>query len=152
MKKRFRYRKLVQPRLQLRLISSFLVLSAIALLFQMLLFAEAAAEIANHSPEDVPGILLKVLFLSLAVVLPLTLLVGVIVTNKIAGPIYRFSVFLNDVRSGKRPRECKLRSGDYLMDFCKLLNVATAPLREGEPAVEEKREPASPIEEHQEAA
>lgn len=140
MKKRFRYRKLIQPKLQLRLVSSFLVLSAIALIFQMLLFARAASQIANQAPEDVPSILLQVLLLSLGVVLPLTLLVGVVVTNKIAGPIYRFSVFLNEVREGSRPRDCKLRAGDYLHDFCGLLNAVTAPLREGESATEKSHE------------
>jgi hypothetical protein len=75
------------------------------------------------------GLLGATLAVSLAIVIPVTLVVAVLLTFKVAGPLYRFRVFLNQVKRGERPEDCRIRKSDELQDFCELLNEATAPLR-----------------------
>ena len=65
--------------------------------------------------------------------LPLTFLVGVLTTFRIAGPVYRFEQFLAAVRRGERPSDFHLRKGDELTDLAALINEATGPLREPPP-------------------
>jgi signal peptidase II len=128
--------KLIQPRLQLRLILSFLGVTALALTLQFILFTSTLTRLASELPEDgplllelVPEHVLAVLFISTGVLLPLTFFVGVLVTFRIAGPLYRFELFLKDVIRGSEPADCRLRKGDELKGLCELLNEATAPLR-----------------------
>jgi nitrogen fixation/metabolism regulation signal transduction histidine kinase len=61
--------------------------------------------------------------------LPLTIAVGILVTFRIAGPVYRLKEFLKSIASGATPEDCRLRKGDELQDLCSLANDATAPLR-----------------------
>jgi hypothetical protein len=137
--------KLIQPRLQIRMILAFLGVTALALTLQFLLFTSSLARLASELPADgdlllerVPEQVLVVLLVSALVVLPLTFSVGILITFRIAGPLYRMRRFLDDVAAGRRPAECRLRKGDELQDFCEALNRATAPLRAAEerPAAE----------------
>jgi len=139
--------QLIQPRLQLRLILTFLGVSALALALQFILFTASLTRLAAELPADgpqlieqVPEHVLLVLLVSIAVLLPLTFFVGVVVTFRIAGPIYRFESYLTDVIAGGKPADCRLRKGDELKDLCELINRATAPLRNREtgPAVLER--------------
>ena len=131
--------KLVLPALQVRLIVAFLGLAALALALQYILLMSVMASLATELPHDglllIDGLgplLLRIFAISAGLILPLTFLVGVLATHRFAGPIYRMQVFLRDVIAGKRPRDCKLRQGDELQDFCALLNQATAAVR-GQP-------------------
>lgn len=132
-----RRRKLIKPRLQLKLTLTFVGLSALSLLLQLVLFQNVLAESALLLPNDHDvlvaesnGILLKVLAVSFLVFLPLTFLVGVLTTFRIAGPVYRFEQFLAAVQRGERPSDFHLRKGDELTDLAALINEATGPLRE----------------------
>ena len=132
-----RRKKLIKPRLQLKLTLTFVGLSALSLLLQFVLFQTVLAEAALLLPNDhdvlmgeTNGLLLKVLAVSFLVFLPLTFLVGVLTTFRIAGPVYRFEQFLNAVRRGERPKDFRLRKGDELTDLAALINEATSPLRE----------------------
>ncbi|MCE9596321.1 MAG: hypothetical protein K8S98_19180 [Planctomycetes bacterium] len=132
-RRRFR---IVRPTLQLSLILSFIGVSTLALLLQYTLFVRVALSIAADRAEgNVPqldavgGDLMKVLAVSFVVMLPLTLLVGILVTHKFAGPIYRFEVYLKQVIAGEKPADCRLRKGDELQSLCDLINTATEPLR-----------------------
>jgi len=128
--------RLIRPRLQLRLMLSFLGISLLALFLQYLVFMRVVTELSVELPNDgnllmseIPRRLLWVLLLTTGFLLPTTLYVGVLVTRRVAGPIYRFEVFLEQVVRGEKPKDCSLRNGDELKDFCALLNQATAPLR-----------------------
>ena len=130
--------KLIRPRLQLRLILAFLGVTALALTLQFILFTSSLTRVAVELPQDGPLLIeqlpehvLAVLLISAALVLPLTFFVGVLVTFRVAGPLYRFELFLKDVERGAKPADCRLRKGDELQDLCELLNRATAPLRKG---------------------
>lgn len=134
-----RRRKLIEPGIQLRLILTFVGISALALLLQFVLFANSMTSLALALPQDselvlekTGDLLLEVLFISFAIFLPMTFAIGVLCTFRIAGPIYRFKTFLSQVERGERPEDFSLRSGDELKDLARLINSVTAPLRAGD--------------------
>lgn len=132
-----RRKKLIKPRLQLRLTGVFVGLTALSLLFQFVLFTSVLNEAAVALPNDAQVLLeainritLRVLAFSFLVFLPLTLGIGVLSTFRVAGPVYRFEQFLRAVARGERPRDFRLRRGDELKELAALINDATRPLRE----------------------
>ena len=137
MSKHKRRIKLIQPQLQLKLIGTFLGMSALSLLLQFLLFTSRVSEMAGTLPQD--GILLmsslqkttwQIFLVSFGMLLPLTFLVGVLVTFRWAGPLYRFKVHLMRIANGERPGDVRIRKGDELQDFCEILNRAVRDLQE----------------------
>ncbi|MEO6710579.1 MAG: hypothetical protein ABI054_00635 [Planctomycetota bacterium] len=143
--------KLILPRVQLRLIAAFLCLSAIALFMQYMLLMSVLSDTASELPHD--GLLMidglgemlgRIFLVSAGVIMPLTLMVGILVTHRLLGPIYRFKVFLKQVADGERPPDCRLRHGDELQDLCDLINRATVPLRQKPNEIVPVRETAKP--------
>jgi nitrogen fixation/metabolism regulation signal transduction histidine kinase len=67
--------------------------------------------------------------LSLSVLVPVTIGVGLVLTHRLAGPIYRFETYLRGIVSGEQNGRCKIRDGDELQEFCELLNDAISKLR-----------------------
>jgi signal peptidase II len=139
-----RKRKLNRPRLQLKLVGIFAGLTALALVLQFMVFTNAATRAAAELPNDgllymtrLNRVLLTVAAGSCLVVLPLTFWVGVLVTHRIAGPVYRFERYLEQVARGEAPDDCRLRQGDELQELCAKINLATAPLRRRDRAVAE---------------
>lgn len=131
-----RRQKLIKPGIQLRLSGVFAGLSVLCLVIQWLLFSSMLSNAAHKMPiggdyllDLVPTLLFRSLFFSLAIALPLTMLVGVHSTFRITGPIYRFESFLKEVIRGKQLGPCKIRKGDLLGDLCELINGATEPQR-----------------------
>ena len=130
-----RTRKLIRPEIQLRLSAYFLGLVLFALIFQFLLVTSSMSKLILMEgdyvdrQEMVTEASLEILLVSLAVILPLTLGVGILVTFRLAGPIARFQAFLQEMISGQRPGDIVLRQGDQLKDVAQLLNEATRPLR-----------------------
>ncbi len=128
--------KLILPALQLKLIAAFLGLWVIALVLQYLLLMSVLSKAAGELPHDglllmdnLGPMLLRIFAISAGAILPLTFLVGMLVTHRFAGPIYRFQVYLKQVVAGQKPPDCKLRDGDELLELCALINQATAPVR-----------------------
>lgn len=131
-----RKKRLIQPRLQLRLILSFLGLSMLGLSLQFLLLAAMLMNFAAELPEDgtllvqeLPRMLGWVLALSLGICLPLTVCVGILVTFRIAGPLYRFEKHFEAIARGENPGECRLRRGDQLQGLCAVINRAVERMR-----------------------
>lgn len=131
-----RKQRLIQPRLQMRLVMSFLGLSVLALALQFLLLAALLMRFAADLPQDgtllveeLPRLLGWVLGLSLLVCLPLTVSVGVLVTFRIAGPLYRFQKHFEAIARGEDPGECRIRKGDQLQELCAVINSALTRLR-----------------------
>jgi len=143
--------KLIKPRLQLKLIGVFVGLSGLGFLMQSLHVGLRLSELAANVPEGgthimavLPDLPLEILAVSFGMLLPLTIAVGVMVTFRIAGPVYRFEKYLMDVHAGKEIRTCKLREGDQLGELCEIINLVTEPLRlknanGEEPDAEERR-------------
>jgi hypothetical protein len=150
-KKNFKRRKkLIDPALQLRLTGTFVALSALALLLQYLLFANVLAQAAAEMPDGgsllaarTGRLLLETLATSALVVLPLIAAVGVLTTFKVAGPLYRFRVYLIQVRRGEDPGPCRIRKTDALQELAVLITETTEPLRSAAREREVQTETAS---------
>lgn len=147
-----RRKKLVRPGLQLRIGAVFAGLLALMLGLQFALLTAELSRMAGSMPADgrmllerTNGLSLKVTLISAFVFLPLTLLVGVLSTFKIAGPIHRFRMFLVAVRDGERPADFRLRKGDEFKDIAVLLNDVTRPLREAGGAGTNAQDPTSTV-------
>src|SRR5690349_2586895 len=135
--------KLILPEPQLKLIFVFVGISALSLVLQYLLLMSALSRTANELPHDgmllldgLGGIVWRILAITAGLILPLTLVVGILATHRFAGPIYRFKIFLKQVIAGEKPADCRLRKGDELQDVCDLINQATAPVRRQASATE----------------
>jgi len=145
-----RSKKLIEPRIQWRFALIFLTTSALAALVQSLVVSFLTMRAADRLPND--GALLKLqlleilgggLGLTVLLLVPLTLVSGIVSTHRIVGPLYRFRVYLTQLAQGERPGPCSIRKDDELQDLCELLNRATAPLRESEPREERAADKAA---------
>ena len=82
--------------------------------------------------EQADRMLVTLLVGSFVVLLPLTFLVAIASASRWAGPLVRLERFLREVARGESPEDLKLRRGDELQDLARLLNEATAPLRDSQ--------------------
>ena len=128
--------KLIKPRLQFKLIGGFVGLSALALLLQSLLLglrlSQLSGELPNDGPyvsENTPRMIAELLVFSFGLLLPLTVAVGILLTFRIAGPVYRLERFCESVANGERPEDVRLRDGDELVELAQRVNAATSSVR-----------------------
>jgi len=128
--------KLIKPRLQFKLIGGFVGLSALSLLMQSMLLGLGIARTANELPNDgafltgaAPQLVAEAMLLSMGLLLPLSVAVGVLLTFRIAGPVYRLERFCEMVARGERPADVRLRDGDELVELAQCINAATASAR-----------------------
>jgi signal transduction histidine kinase len=111
----------------------------------------ALAQVATELPHDgnllvdsMGSILTQIFLISATVILPITFVVGMLATHRLAGPLYRFKMYLNSVVRGEKPADCKLRRGDELQDLCELINLATAETRKVSSASAAEQSSAKP--------
>ena len=128
--------KLIKTGLQFRLIGAFGAVVVLALFCQFLLLSfflgRAAAGIegvGGELAEAIPGVALVVLGLSLLVILPPFIALGVLLTHRIAGPVYRFEQHLKSIEMGEDIGPCRLRKGDELKPLCESINRAVDAMR-----------------------
>lgn len=121
--------KIIKPRLQLKLVSIFVGMAALAILLQSILVAHHLTGLANELPESgqyivdaLPGLFIQILVFTVGLVLPLIFAVGVLVTHRIAGPVYRFEQHLLRMAAGEEVEPCRLRQGDELQGLCEIIN------------------------------
>lgn len=131
-----RKRKLILNGLQLKLTFYFLAVSTLAFLFQLVIFWANTSSIAVQLPNDSAifyhhyhSMLFKAVLATFGLILPLAFAMGILITFRVAGPVYRMTRFLEEVQRGDKPDDCRIRKDDELQDFCQLLNEVTAPLR-----------------------
>ncbi len=151
-----RRKKLIKPRLQLQLSLAFVGLSVLGLSRQALLFMEKISELSLLLPND--GLLLmselsatltQITLISALLFLPLTLVVGILMTFRLAGPAYRMEMHLRSIREGKYEGPCRIRKGDKFEELCDEMNatieslVAKLPAEERE-ALTGSREESAP--------
>lgn len=158
-----RKKKIINPRLQWRMMLVFAILAMSAAMLQAIALGTTLMVVAGRLPNDgslLEGKIESLIWISLlatiAFILPLNLLVGRSVTFKVAGPLYRIETHLRQIAAGERPGPCRIRKDDELQEFCRVVNDAIAALApsgtegaEG-PAVEgagavEVDEPAAPL-------
>lgn len=133
-----RKKKLVQPGFQLRLIGKFVGVAALALMLQFLLLgfllsitAQGLEEGAAQVAQQIPAIILKTMAFSFLVLLPLLAGFGVLLTARIAGPVYRFEGYLRELALGEATGPCRLRDGDELQPLCDAINKVSDQVRLG---------------------
>jgi len=123
--------RLIQPSIQLRLISVFAGLTALALVTQALVLGVALSQLAGKmGPNgsllmiELPKLLGICLGLSAVLVFPSLLIIGIRTTFRISGPLYRMERHLEGVANGESMGRCTIRKDDQLQDFCDTLNRA----------------------------
>lgn len=136
-----RSKKLIEPRIQLRFAALYLGIALIALLLQVTMVGWSIGRAARALPhdggilmEELPAILRDNVLATVAVLLPISLVFGVLSVFRLVGPLDRFKAFLREVVAGTRSEACQIRTGDDLQELCELLNRATEPLRRERPA------------------
>lgn len=128
-----RKKVLIRPALQLRLIATFFSISCLAVLAEALVINVSLRGLAAELPHDgdvllhdLPGLLLRNLLLTFALLGPLTVAIGVLVTFRIYGPVHRFESWLRARIQGQNPGPCRIRGRDEFQELCALLNHAAA--------------------------
>ncbi len=129
--KKWRLKKMILPGLQVRITLVFLSLACFAAFFQIYMINRSVLMVSEKLTVEsevllgeLPGILGVNLLLTLLVLVPLMVMVGVLTTHRIAGPIYRFHMHLREIANGGDPGTCRIRKGDELQELCVLINQA----------------------------
>ena len=133
-----RKKKLIQPGFQLRLIGKFVGVAALAMMLQFLLLGYLLSYTARgldgggaQISQQLPSVVLKTMAFSFLVLLPLLVGFGVLLTARIAGPVYRFQSYLSDLAAGTVTQPCQLRDGDELQPLCDAINMVSERVRLG---------------------
>ncbi len=134
--KRTRY--LVSTKFQLRYVGIILLLMLVTALIcsyiiyytVMVLMGE---KLSNVYPQGrliaiINTVNLKILF-SLLLITPIVTVIGIYLSHKIAGPIYRIEKFLDDMALGNLVSRIVLRKGDELMSVADKINILNGSLR-----------------------
>lgn len=131
-----RKKRLIEPKIQLRFFVLFLSTVVLAALVQAIVLGYVLVGIAGQMPSggetvaaSIPGALALGMGLTVLVLAPVTLALGVMTTFPIVGPLYRMRTHLARIVAGERPGRCSIRQGDELQDFCELLNQALEPVQ-----------------------
>ena len=137
---RIRKRKLINSGLQLKLITTFLLVACVASLFQVLLLNRSLLNMARSMDSNgqavlaqLPQLLFNNLLLTMVVLVPVMVVVGMLVTHRVAGPIYRFQKHFEAIANGEQVRPCKIRQGDELQELCSKINAAVDRLQADSP-------------------
>jgi hypothetical protein len=123
-----------QPSLQLKMIGTFVALSAIAFLLQGLMLCDEFANTASSSAGDAQvagafGLQLAGRMQVFLVCLALVVAVGIAATFRWAGPVWRFEQYLDAIAADRACGPCRIRRGDELQQLCERINAAIVALR-----------------------
>jgi signal transduction histidine kinase len=69
------------------------------------------------------------ILLSLLLITPIVTIIGIFLSHKIAGPIYRMEKFLGDMAAGNFSSRITLRKGDELVSVADKINVLNESLK-----------------------
>ncbi|MCZ6597744.1 MAG: hypothetical protein O7B99_08915 [Planctomycetota bacterium] len=128
--------KIIKAGLQLKLVATFVGLSALSSLLMTLLLGFRLTNLSGEMPsgqyliEALPRVIFEILLISFGLILPLTFAVGVLATHRIAGPVHHFETYLRRVSQGQATGPCKIRKGDELQELCAIINEVTRTLRQ----------------------
>ncbi len=137
--RRARTRKLINKGLQRKLIAAFVGVATYCTVFQVYLLNRSLVQLADKAdagPEVLDGLstmLQDNLATTLCVLVPTMWAFGVIVTHRVAGPLYRLEQYLAAIAAGEDPGPCTLRKFDELGELCETVNAAVERLRNGDP-------------------
>lgn len=129
-----RRRKLIEPRLQIWLVATFLLLGAISTLLQAVNLIHELNSSTLAGPggwtDEAPQLVVENLIFGFVVCVPLIAIVGIFVTFRLVGPLYRFRVYLQDLAANGYSGPCRIRQDDELQELCTALNAAVDRLRQ----------------------
>ncbi len=124
-----RSRRLVLAGLQLKLAAAFALLAGISAVVQALVLVHALSSLAREVAQaesvvfsQASALVRQNILISLALLVPPFLIAGVLITFRIAGPIYRFQKYFEDLAKNGYSGPCTIRRGDELQDFCRTIN------------------------------
>lgn len=127
-----RKKKLIDPKVQGRLVVHALMCACAAVVLQAGLTAWTLSNFAVTLPNDgqivleaIPGALVVNVIFALLIISPVTIFFVVAASFPLFGPMYRFRTFLTGVVRGEHPEPCTLRAKDEFKDMCTLLNEVT---------------------------
>lgn len=121
--------KLVDYRIQLRAIAVGALVVLIVLFVQNVTMTYTLNRLANDLPNDsgtvlakLPSILLTSFGVSLSVLLPVLMLIGLHATHRVAGPLISIQRHMRAIIDGDETGPLRVRKKDELQDFCALVN------------------------------
>lgn len=127
---------LIKPAFQLKVIVIFFGIALSCMVIQAILMAGAFTAVdpeilmnPRSASAAIRSILVEKFVVSLGILIPFSLAVGVVLTFRIAGPIHRFEQYLKGVAEGRSHEPCRIRAGDELKDLCERINDAVHYLR-----------------------
>ena len=128
----YRKKKLINLQLQLKLIGTFTAISCFAALAQVVLLSQSmislSEELGDASAEfrkRLPEVLASDVGWTLGFLIPFMLLVGVHITHKVAGPVYRIDCYLGEVaEKGEVTIPCRVRDEDEMQLLVRSVNAA----------------------------
>jgi signal transduction histidine kinase len=138
--------RLVDRNLQVGLTGSFIAIAAVGAVLQAVLLSRSIdALLASGDAEtlriEVPALLMRNLLVTVPVVAASMWVFGILITHRVAGPLYRLERHLEALASGEPSEDCTLRVDDELQGLCEKLNVAVERLRSRGAAQTTVREP-----------
>lgn len=122
-----RKRQMILPNFQLRLVSKFVLLSMAALLCQFLFMGTLLTNMMRGFPgaeglvREVPTIVFKTVVFMAVLQLPI-LFMGLILTFRIAGPVYRFESYLRSLARNQHRGPCTIRQKDEFSSLNDAIN------------------------------
>ena len=141
-----RKQRLIKTRLQMKVILTFVGLAIVATVFQVVLINKSMTAIAQRMPQEgdlllteLPSVIRSTALMGIAFLVPFMIGVGLVLTNRIAGPIYRFEQYLGQVATGQHEGPVTIRKGDELQELAERINTAVRALEKGEKAPERQR-------------
>ena len=130
-----RKRHLVDRNLQVGLTGSFIAVAVVGLVLQGVLTAHALERLLERTgdprvvADQLPGLLMRNLTLAAIATAGVMWAFGILLTHRVAGPLYRFERYLEDLAAGELEADCEIRDADELQGICAKLNAAVARLR-----------------------
>jgi hypothetical protein len=139
-----RSRRLVLAGLQLKLAGSFALLACLATVVQAFVMVHLLSSLASRIEgsagptvlAQATSLVVQNVLIALALLVPPFLMAGILITFRIAGPIYRFKRYFEDLAERGYKGPCTLRKEDELKDLCQAINRGVERLVEdqGSPA------------------
>jgi hypothetical protein len=130
-----RKNQIILPKFQLRLVAKFVGLSLAALLCQFLFMGILLTNVLRGFPgaevliDEVPAIVLKTVLFMAVLQLPI-LSMGLILTFRVAGPVYRFESYLRALARGEHGGPCRIRDRDEFNSLNDAVNEVAAKMDE----------------------
>lgn len=126
-----RKKRLINKRMQLKMIGVFAAIGLVSALFQIVLVNSSLITIAREAEaggdyilqQSRPMMLRNVLW-TIAALIPLMTCVGIVVTHRVAGPAYRMTQHCKEIAEGGPVTTCRIRKNDEMQDLCAAMNAA----------------------------